>query len=157
MPAERTTITQELAYLNALKSLERKSVERVEASGIFRGVRGADVDDASMRAVESGAVRLRAGVLELCERVKGGGGVVGVVSVAWSGRFIAGVLAEWARREGGKEGVLSGVVVRANEIVGDGEGGWIGCLVLRGGFGWRGIRRGLWVGLWWRRWVGGRG
>ncbi len=113
--------------------MERASVERVEAAGLFRGVGARDVEAAAARAVEGGGVGLRAGVEGLLGRVLrsgggggggGGGGTVCVVSVAWSRRFIYGVLEGWARREGWGGGgggwVVGDVEVRANEIEGGG-------------------------------------
>ncbi|KAL9066038.1 MAG: hypothetical protein Q9161_007828 [Pseudevernia consocians] len=131
---DRTTIPQELAYLDDLRPVERASVERIEAAGLFRGVRTRDVDVAAARVVGDGQVRLRAGFADLLKCVRrrrrgggggGGGGKVAIVSVAWSRRFIYGVLSAWASRcEGGDGGVRVGDVdVRANEIAGDGSGG----------------------------------
>lgn len=87
-----------------------------------------------MAAVHDGAVRLRPGVWGMLRGVQGVGGRVAVVSVAWSGRFVRGVLGaacKGYRGQGGKgegegegEGVRVGdVQVRANEIEGGGEGG----------------------------------
>ncbi len=103
-------------------------MERVEAAGLFRGVGARDVERAAARAVEGGGVVLRDGVEGLLGRVLGsgggGGGAVCVVSVAWSRRFVRGVLEGWARREGWGGGgggwVVGGVEVRANEIEGGG-------------------------------------
>lgn len=128
-PPQRTTVAQELAYLDALRPTERASIERVEASGIFRRVTARDVDLAAVAAVRDGAVRLRAGVWSMLGGVQGVGGRVAVVSVAWSGRFVRGVLGAACKGYGGQgeEGEGAGVrvgdvQVRANEIEGGGEG-----------------------------------
>ena len=121
---ERTTVAQELAYLDALRPVEGASVGRVEAAGLFGGVRTGDVDAAAADAVAGRAVGVRAGAAGLLGRVQRGGGRVVVVSVAWSRRFIHGVLSGCVRREaGGEEEVVMGdVEVRANEILADGSG-----------------------------------
>lgn len=49
-------------------------------------------------------------------------GKVGIVSVAWSRRFIAQVLEEADRAAGGDGGVVGEIDVVANEICGDGSG-----------------------------------
>ena len=119
-PADRTTVAQELTYLNNLRAVERRSVERVEAAGIFRGVAAADVDVAAKDlGMRPGC--LRAGFADLVRNVQQRvGGVVTVVSVAWSRRFIRGVLlAACVRAEGVR---VDEVDVRANEIVDDGSG-----------------------------------
>ena len=120
---ERTTVAQELAYLDALRPVEGASVGRVEAAGLFGGVRTGDVDAAAADAVAGRAVGVRAGAAGLLGRVQRGGGRVVVVSVAWSRRFIHGVLSGCVRREAGGEVVVMGdVEVRANEILADGSG-----------------------------------
>lgn len=120
---ERTTVAQELAYLDALRPVEGASVGRVEAAGLFGGVRTRDVDAAAADAVAGRAVGVRAGAAGLLGRVQRGGGRVVVVSVAWSRRFIHGVLSGCVRREAGGEVVVMGdVEVRANEILADGSG-----------------------------------
>lgn len=137
---DRTTVPQELAYLDSLRPVERASIERVEAAGLFRGVGTREVDGVAKAVVADGGVRLREGVAELVRKVggRGGGGGVAIVSVAWSRRFIRGVLGGSMRSydddDGGGGGwgsttdsgkvLVEGVVVdvRANEIAGDGSG-----------------------------------
>lgn len=111
-------------------------MRRVEAAGVFQGVRGGEVDAEAERCVEGGEVVLRGGWGRL---VAGAGdgrlvgkGKVGVVSVGWSGRFIRGCLLHAAAAAGAGEGlgeVVRGMEIVANEIEGlDAEGGSDGML-----------------------------
>lgn len=120
---DRTTIAQELTYLSSLDTVERASIKRIESSGIWKGVSARDIDDAAAACFGAGSVRLRAGWSRAVGAVQAShGGRVGVVSVAWSGRFIRGVLGEAGRVEGGGGVVVGDVGVVANEIRGDGSG-----------------------------------
>ncbi|KAI9818140.1 MAG: hypothetical protein M1827_000765 [Pycnora praestabilis] len=149
---DRRTVREELEFLESLRGVERASVERVERAGIWRGVRGSDVDSGAREAIrglewkeggcreedgERGAVEpevcLRSGWAALMARVWEGGGEVGVVSVNWSRMFIRRCMVHAAGvvREEGKqaverlEEVLSTITIRTNEIEGleDEEGG----------------------------------
>ena len=108
-------------------------MERVEAVGIFRNVRRGDVERvaAGVGVGVGGEVRLRTGWVGLVERVqRGGKGRVGIVSVAWSRRFIHAVLSAHVREseegkgkgKGGCRVAMADVEVQANEIAGDGSG-----------------------------------
>ena len=108
--------------MDGLKSVERASIERIEASGILRGVGTEEVDGAAGHVVRNGSVRLRKGYAGLFERVQRDGGEVGILSVAWSRRFIYGVIAGWARCEERHRVKMEDVDVRANEIAEDGSG-----------------------------------
>ncbi|MCJ1456476.1 hypothetical protein MMC28_006837 [Mycoblastus sanguinarius] len=123
----RKTVGQELAYLDSLRGVERKSIERVEAAGIFKNVCTGDIDIAASGAVEASSITMRKGWARLCEVVQArpaekGVGEMGIVSVAWSRRFIAGVLGEMARRKGCREIWLGDVSVWSNEIAEDRSG-----------------------------------
>ncbi|KAI4175155.1 MAG: hypothetical protein LQ343_001916 [Gyalolechia ehrenbergii] len=127
--AERNSIEQELAWLESLRYVEGKSMERVEAGGIFRGVRKKDVQRAADEAVREGKVVLRKGWERLIDRVVSANGEVGIVSVGWSGDFIRGCLEAAVRRKNVAEenGVGSGdyvarIDIRANEITGVQDG-----------------------------------
>lgn len=120
---ERTTLQQELAYLSSLTAVEQASVERVEASGIFKDIRQRDADLAAARAFKDGAVILRSGCLYLLEAVqrrKGSG--IAIVSVAWSRRFISSTLREVNKASGHCRVAVGEIIVRANEIANDGSG-----------------------------------
>lgn len=120
---DRTTIPQELTYLSSLASVEKASIERLEAKGIWNGVSARDIDVAAAACFGDGSVRLRAGWSRAVGAVQASqGGRVGVVSVAWSGRFIVGVLGEASRVKGESGVVVGDMSVVANEIRGDGSG-----------------------------------
>ncbi|KAL8801186.1 MAG: hypothetical protein Q9182_004635 [Xanthomendoza sp. 2 TL-2023] len=125
----RKTLREELAWLQSLREVERKSTERVEAAGVFRGVRKTDVESAARQAVRERDVAMRWGWESLVESVVTWNGKVAVVSVGWSGEFIRGCLrtAYDQRNEGGGEGAripcnIDNVDVCANEILGGQEG-----------------------------------
>ncbi|MCJ1387837.1 hypothetical protein MMC18_000680 [Xylographa bjoerkii] len=126
--AHRTTPGLELAFLASQRGVEEASVRRVEAAGLFRGVRRAHVVSAAERMVASGDVRVRDGWAELLRHVRArdARAEVCVVSVSWSRAWIRGVLDAGLRAQGGK-GTLEGwgVGVVANEVLGldEGEGG----------------------------------
>jgi len=121
---ERRNLQEELRWLESLRGVERASVERVERTGVFRAVRGCDVESAARAAVVGGGVRLRPGWARLLELVEEGGGMSAVVSVNWSARFVRACL-EYAcelektgeEREGARA-VVMGMKVMANEIEG---------------------------------------
>lgn len=120
---DRKTVTQELAWLESLRDMERKSVERAEAAGIIRNVGREDVRRGAEPAVSEGKVRLRKGWKSLIMEVLRRGGRVDVVSVTWSGTFVTTCLRSVA--EGIEEPIEitnQGAGVWANEIRGGNEG-----------------------------------
>jgi len=135
---ERITVAQELHYLNSLHSVEKSSIELVEASGIFKDVGTGDIETAAADVVENGSITLRNGWARLVEVVQSSQdpGKVGIVSVAWSRRFISRVLTLCGRMEGGVDVHAGDVEIRANEIEGDASGRLERCL---------GNGRGIWT------------
>lgn len=119
-----------MQYLDSLVVVERRSVERIERCEVFKGVRCGDAVRVAREAVRRGDVRLRKG-WEACVLGRKWG-QIGVVSVAWSGRFVAGVLRACAAAP-----MMGDIDVRANEILEDGSG-----LLDRY---WRGSGRGVWT------------
>ncbi|KAI4188876.1 MAG: hypothetical protein L6R41_001846 [Letrouitia leprolyta] len=124
-PAERKSIAQELAWLESLRNVERRSYERAESAGIFRSVGKDDLQRAAEDAIKEGKVVLRSGWEELVHRVLLGNGQVGIVSVGWSGEFIQGCLQAAVRISSAvqQRGIATGDVVkeidiRANEVIG---------------------------------------
>ncbi|CCF37486.1 hypothetical protein CH063_08800 [Colletotrichum higginsianum] len=106
---ERISLADELAYLRGLREVELRSVQRVEKSGLFRGITREDLKKAGNAARMEGSVKLRDGFVELMHMVKANGWSVSIVSVNWSRSFISGVLSDY------------GFVVVANEIETDGS------------------------------------
>ncbi|KAJ0162708.1 Uncharacterized protein CTA2_4134 [Colletotrichum tanaceti] len=107
---ERISLADELAYLRGLKEVELRSVQRVEESGLFRGITREDLEKAGNVARMEGPVKLRDGFAELMDMAKENEWAVSVVSVNWSKSFISGVLSDYGF-----------VVVVANEIETDGS------------------------------------
>ncbi|KAI9870045.1 MAG: hypothetical protein M1830_004754 [Pleopsidium flavum] len=130
---ERKTLDQELRWLESLRGVERSSVERVERAGIFKGVKGCDVESVTHDAVVRRRVNLRPGWASLLNLVEEGGGRSAVVSVNWSARFVRACLECGCELEKIREkrerwrGAATGIRVVANEIEGldtvDGGGG----------------------------------
>ncbi|KAL8726749.1 MAG: hypothetical protein Q9181_005943 [Wetmoreana brouardii] len=117
---KRTSIREELTWLESLRDVEQKSMERVEATGVFRGVGANDVRKGAEQSVRRGEVLPRKGWARVVEKVVGGKGMVGVVSVGWSAEFIRACLsAAVAQSQIVMSNMHVGAVdVRANEIVG---------------------------------------
>ncbi|KAL8683430.1 MAG: hypothetical protein Q9186_000583 [Xanthomendoza sp. 1 TL-2023] len=127
--SRRKSLSEELAWLQSLRDVERKSTERVEAAGVFRGVTKTHVDSAARKAVREGDVAMRRGWQRIVESVMMSKGKVAVVSVGWSGDFIRGCLrtAYEQSYEGGGKGAripskIDDVDICANEILGGQEG-----------------------------------
>ncbi|OQO07590.1 hypothetical protein B0A48_07287 [Cryoendolithus antarcticus] len=89
---ERSTTSQESAWLRSLESVERQSVQRVEQSRYFQGVTRADIVGAARNAVVTGQVILREGWCELIMGLGQTGDSVSVLSVNWSAMFIKDAL-----------------------------------------------------------------
>ena len=145
---DRDTVESELAWLESLKDIERESMERVEAAGIFIGVGKEDVRRAAKRAMEEGKVTLRDGWDRLVQAAFQEGGQVAVVSVGWSGEFIRECLQAAMKnlnaiqKEQARENIdLDGIDVRANEVLG-GKAGRMNRYFEEGG---RKAKGGIWT------------
>lgn len=136
-PASRTTLAQELAWLESVRDVERASLFRVGHAEFFWGAaRGETLFELGKEAVRLGGegdgggeggergvgVRVRKGFGELMGRVEaeakvgadgGRGWTVGVVSVNWSGQFIQGVVAAGC---GGRQRTAAGMIVLSNWV-----------------------------------------
>jgi len=106
-----------------LQDTERISIERVEASGIFNGVRTSDIEVAATKTFRDNSITLRTGWIRLIQSIQQDhNGTVAIVSVAWSELFIATLVAE-ANRAAGSNGVaVHDIVIKANDIAEDGSG-----------------------------------
>ncbi|KAI1344624.1 hypothetical protein F5Y15DRAFT_367189 [Xylariaceae sp. FL0016] len=107
---ERLTPELEVAYLRAGKDVEMRSLERIGACGIFRGIDGEQFQEAGREVVREGRVRLRKGFGEFVKKRLDKGWRIYVISVNWSARFIEGAC-------GFGDGKVE---VIANEVDGDG-------------------------------------
>ncbi|KAK1989500.1 HAD-like domain-containing protein [Colletotrichum cereale] len=93
---DRLSLPEELAYLRGLSEVELRSVQRVEQSGLFRGLKREDLVKAGNVARTEGRVKLRDGFTTLMDLAKDNGWTVSVVSVNWSRSFISGVLSGYS-------------------------------------------------------------
>lgn len=98
--SDRRSIDQELAWLESLVDVERASIERVEAAGIFTDVTTVDVQAAAVQAAEKDEMRLRPGLVELLEALTQTKGSASIISVNWSGTFITESLKAAGAMEG---------------------------------------------------------
>jgi thiamine phosphate phosphatase / amino-HMP aminohydrolase len=121
--AERKTLEQEYAYLESLVDIERRSIERIEAAGFFRGVKWDDVkpnifDKVADEVVSSKQLTLRQGMEELI-KVCTSNGKVEVLSVNWSVHFIQSALRTLTKGSGI---CVDNTPIYANEIDPSGTG-----------------------------------
>ncbi|KKP06588.1 hypothetical protein THAR02_01286 [Trichoderma harzianum] len=89
---ERCSPSQELAYLSSLTDTENASLDRVDKSGLFRGLTSQDLFQMGRDQVCSGSIIVRDGFIEMLELARENEWHVAVISVNWSRAFIEGVL-----------------------------------------------------------------
>lgn len=120
--AERALLKEEYAWLNSLETVERASIERVEAKGLFEGLIWTDDDQAVFEkhardVVDRSKIVLRNGVGDLIDTATMKG-ACGIVSVNWSFHWMYQVLSMTY----GERHNLNKLTISANEIAGDGSG-----------------------------------
>ena len=119
---DRTTLEEEMAWLSSLVEVEKKSIERIEAVGLFHNIQWpADyrrsVDESVNLAIEEGLVQLRPGARELieaCLEHSSGVSRVDVLSVNWS--------RDWIRKILDKHRVNQIVGIASNDVDSKGSG-----------------------------------
>ncbi|KAJ6259948.1 hypothetical protein Dda_5592 [Drechslerella dactyloides] len=134
-----TSVQDEAAFLASLRSVEQRSIERVEASGLFKGVTTADIAAAARRV----AVRRPTELAALMSQVLRGNyttcacapcdaniqsgrvvaGRVSIVSVNWSETFIRHVLLTLSASERTAEADFARVEIYANNLVAESSDG----------------------------------
>jgi phosphoglycolate phosphatase-like HAD superfamily hydrolase len=91
-----TTHQGEAKLLADLKPVEQRSLDRVYASQIFAGLTNEDVAAGAKKAIESGAVTIRPGCVEILQRFSAQatskGDKLHILSVNWSRYFILSCL-----------------------------------------------------------------
>lgn len=122
--SHRTTIAQEIAWLNSLEPIEQASIHRALEAGIFDDVRDIDMKTSALESLDDGDVQLRPGFAKACHAVYlhnancySKAGSIHVLSVNWSFSFIRHV---WCLglRSTGYNGVQwsKDVGIHANEL-----------------------------------------
>lgn len=106
---DRHSVQEEVEFLAGLRTVERSSLARVEACGVFSGLQETDLFQMGVDAVESRNIVIREGFKDLVELAEQRGWGLGVISVNWSRSFIRGVLHRFS------------IPVVTNEISQDGE------------------------------------
>ena len=128
LPSDRKTLDQELEYLESLSVVEKASISRVEASGIFKDVTPAGIELATESFVKNGKIKLRKGWKQLIRSVQQPmegtvRGEVHVVSVAWSALFISSCLQKFL---GPDNPCGHDITIHANEVHPSGSGKLLG-------------------------------
>lgn len=90
--AHRRSVTDEVRFLEGLKSVEEASLDRVGRSGVFAALDADHLFRMGVEAVEARRVVVRDGFADMVELATRRGWRIDVVSVNWSGAFIRGVL-----------------------------------------------------------------
>ncbi|KAI1107001.1 HAD-like domain-containing protein [Jackrogersella minutella] len=109
-PHARNLPEHEVAFLRQLKTVETRSLGRINGCRLFRGISPAAFREAGAELVRNGTVRLRPGFGRFVQDRRREGWRVWVLSVNWSSAFIAGAC-----------GGLDGVQVIANDVREDGS------------------------------------
>lgn len=116
--SNRTTVGQELDFLASLLPVERASIERIEAGGVFAGILEAELAEAAATRVE-----LRSGWFrDVVRPALKSGAKVSILSVNWSAGWIREALKAGAVREGGDAQNLDKLEILSNDLVVDDEG-----------------------------------
>lgn len=118
-PATRTTLEAETKFIKSGKSVERASIDRVEASGLFK-----DLDLSTFLNTAAGDRKqveglMRKGWWETMSKVlaRGDRGKVAVVSVNWSRAWIRKCLEGSVRLRGDGIAPIQRIEIFANELV----------------------------------------
>jgi thiamine phosphate phosphatase / amino-HMP aminohydrolase len=111
----RDTLTEELSFLEGLKSVEERSLRRVEESQLFSGRDEAFFKAAGKEAVNRGDVVIRPGFKQLVAYASTKSWRVVLVSVNWSRAFIKGVL------EASIGDLVHNLAVISNDIANNGK------------------------------------
>ncbi|KAH7359084.1 HAD-like domain-containing protein [Plectosphaerella cucumerina] len=107
---QRSSIEDELVFLRQLRSVEHRSLRRVERSGLFRGLDEETLKQGGRDALRNGTIQLRDGFTDIMAAASHNKWHISVLSVNWSTSFLRGVLEGYP--------VLD---VVANEILPDGR------------------------------------
>ncbi|KAK9778432.1 putative HAD-like domain-containing protein [Seiridium cardinale] len=90
--ADRCQPEAEVEFLREMKTVELKSLDRINACEVFKGVSEDDLWRAGRQAVTDGIVKIRPGFERFVQRRVKEGWRIWVISVNWSTAFIEGVL-----------------------------------------------------------------
>ena len=127
----RTTVAQEIAWLNSLRPIENASIERAVQAGIFDQLRADDITLAVDEALENGDLQFRDGLVHILSTVEQHNAIlpanskpvhaIQVISVNWSACFVRQALSGCIRRtpdmeDQTKSRWIEDLSVYANEI-----------------------------------------
>lgn len=112
-------VRRETEWLDSLKPVETRSIERVQAAGIFKGVTTQDVELAAKSAIEEEKLQLRPGWRKLLMHQKDSASapLVSILSVNWSATFIrACIEAALSGPSASDATIMNSIPVYANEL-----------------------------------------
>ncbi|KAI1807161.1 HAD-like domain-containing protein [Daldinia bambusicola] len=109
-PHARSLPAQEVEFLRHMKTVETRSLGRINDCRLFRGISPAAFRAAGRGLVDKGTIKLRPGFARFVQKRLEEGWRVWVLSVNWSSAFIEGACGE-----------LPGVKVIANDVREDGS------------------------------------
>lgn len=90
--SDRCQPEHEVQFLREMKTVELKSLDRINNCKVFKGVSEDDLRRAGRQAVEDGVVTIRPGFKNFVQRRSKEGWRIWVISVNWSTAFLEGVL-----------------------------------------------------------------
>ncbi|KAK5990939.1 hypothetical protein PT974_09214 [Cladobotryum mycophilum] len=89
---DRQDISEELCYLSGLDGIENASLDRVERSGAFSGLKRENLFEMGVDKITRGSIVIREGLDEMLQLASQQEWTVDIISVNWSKAFIEGVL-----------------------------------------------------------------
>jgi thiamine phosphate phosphatase / amino-HMP aminohydrolase len=109
----RISAEHEVEYLQQMKDVEIRSLDRIRDSGVFKDIGAEQLRQAGRDALASGVIEFRDGFREFISARRRGGWKLYVISVNWSTAFIQGACSQAAAPDTGKG---TDIEVFANEI-----------------------------------------
>ncbi|KAF8543635.1 HAD-like domain-containing protein [Trichophaea hybrida] len=114
--SSRLTLADEVSYLASLHPVERVSIQRIEAAGVFKGLHTTNIAKAA-----ASTVPLRPGFWDLCRPILNSGGAIDILSVNWSRAWIQSSLRNAVLPEE-RERFDADVGIYCNDLVYDPDG-----------------------------------
>ncbi|KAF2440852.1 hypothetical protein P171DRAFT_434601 [Karstenula rhodostoma CBS 690.94] len=117
--AGKRAVKMETKWLDSLKGVETRSIDRVQKAGIFKGVTNQDVHSAATSAFQDEKMQLRPGWRKLLMHQRGSAvePLVSILSVNWSATFIrACIEAALSGSPASDATIMNSIPVYANEL-----------------------------------------
>jgi thiamine phosphate phosphatase / amino-HMP aminohydrolase len=117
-----------VSSIRNIRSIELKSLQRVEASRVFEGLSEDALFAAGVETVQNGAVELRKGFREFVSSVYLEGWTLSVISVNWSRSFLRGILSDDRIRVVANEIASDGSIIGPSVKASSDDGPMVSCL-----------------------------